>query len=115
MPNPKRAAVPDRPITDRAKLDAVMSAIREYECSRSLAWMAIEEIEVAPVRIFETEREGFSAMGTAYVSPPVDCDEEEDNVGLPVPIQLKGRFVNEDGEIAAIVDSLEVDTPSAPR
>jgi hypothetical protein len=122
MLQPKRVKRPRRRIVDRAKLNAVMEAVSNYEIQESWAWdqldslsshTYVEEIEAIPEGIFETDEGEFSAIATVYVTLNYGSTKDDLSVPDSFPAQVEGHFeIKKRGQINAIIDEFSVDTSS---
>src|SRR5216683_5504500 len=102
MAKPQRTpSRPLRPITDPAKLKAVIDAVSEYDVSSSPAWNELdslsthtyfEEVEPVPEGIFETEDDGFSAAATVYVQLNYGDKNDDVSAAETLPAQADGHF-----------------------
>lgn len=109
---------PLKPITNSARIDAVLRAIEEFDIVESDAWSQldglssrteVQSVEANPDGIFESPDETFQVIGSVYLT--LNYGNKRDSVSMSdsYPFHMFGHFLPE-GE--ACVDRIEVDTSS---
>ena len=104
---------PLRPLTDGAKVKAVMEAISSFDVAKSPAWkgmgalasiMRVSAVDPLPEGLFETGM-GFSAVATVYAM-------QKDGSTSTFPAEAEGHFEDQKGTLKAVVDTFSVDPSS---
>jgi hypothetical protein len=109
-------------IKDTEKLEAVTTAIEQYDLTSSPAWedldelsshTAFESLEANPDGIFEGPPGQFQAVGNVYVTLNYGGKGDGSSMSDSYPVQFKGTINQKTN--TATVDDVTVDTSSFYR
>jgi hypothetical protein len=103
-------------LANRPQLDAVMDAVSSIDLTKTDAWdglktlatsVRVDSIEAVPEGIFETDRNGFTAVATVYVSLDYGDGGGAPAISDSFPAQIQGHFEPHE---KVVVDRVNVDT-----